>query len=160
MPQPDYTSPEVIERERQQLLAFCRDFPFFKLMGMELLEVDPGRAKISMTWRPDLCQPAGILHGGAIASLVDTSVAHALLLTPQSLEGKARGGHLVSVDLRIKYLRPVSSGQVFCEGRVTRLGRQIIHTAAVVLDPAGKEVATGDSIYMFVRPEQLQRQSG
>lgn len=82
------------------------------------------------------------------------------MLTPSHLEAKHHGGRLVSVDLRIKYLRPVSSGVVFCDARVTRLGRQIIHTSAVVTDEVGKEVATGDSIYMVVSAEQLQKRSG
>jgi uncharacterized protein (TIGR00369 family) len=157
MAEPDYTSPELLHRERQEILRFSNSFPFFKTMGMQLLEIDPGRAKISIAWRHDLCQPAGILHGGAIASLVDTTIAHAILLTPQALASKNQGGRLVSVDLRVKYLRPVSEGLVYCEGKVTRHGRQVIHTSAVVVDPAGKEIAIGDSIYMMVNVDQLRR---
>jgi uncharacterized protein (TIGR00369 family) len=160
MDDPDYTSPEFIDRQRQALREFFRGFAFFKLMGFELVEVDPGRAKISMAWRSDLCQPAGILHGGAIASLVDTAIAHSMLLTPEHLEAKARGATLVSVDLRIKYLRPVSSGIVTCEARAPRIGRQITHTSAIVTDVAGKEVAHGDSIYMIVGGERLRKTNG
>jgi uncharacterized protein (TIGR00369 family) len=99
------------------------------------------------------------MHGGAIASLVDTSVAHSILLTAPFLRAKAQGGRLVSVDLRIKYVRPVSSGIVTCEARAPRVGRQITHTTAVVTDADGKEVAHGDSIYMIVSSEQLQKKS-
>jgi uncharacterized protein (TIGR00369 family) len=155
----DYSSVETIERERQELLQYAKDFPFFKLMGIEVLEIEPGRSKMRMAWRKDLCQPAGILHGGAMASLVDTSVAHSILLTEPFLRAKAHGGRLVSVDLRIKYLRPVSSGIVICEARAPRVGRQITHTTAVVTDADGKEVALGDSIYMIVSVERLQKKS-
>ena len=150
----DYSSAEA---ERQELFEYTKHFPFFKLMGIELVEIEPGRAKMRMVWRNDLCQPAGIMHGGAIASLVDTSVAHSILLTVAYLQAKAKGGSLVSVDLRIKYLRPVSSGIVTCEARAPRIGRQITHTTAVVTDSAGKEVAHGDSIYMIVASGQLQK---
>ncbi len=153
----DYASDAYIEAQRQELVAHAKDFPFFELMGIELVEVEPGRAKMRMAWRKNLCQPAGIMHGGAIASLVDTSVAHSILLTARFLQAKAQGGHLVSVDLRIKYLRPVSSGIVTCEARAPRIGRQITHTSAVVTDAAGKEVAHGDSIYMIVSDGQLQK---
>jgi acyl-coenzyme A thioesterase PaaI-like protein len=61
------------------------------------------------------------------------------------------------LDLRIKYLRPVSGGQVFCDARIVRPGRQIIHTDAVVTNDEGKEVALGDSIYMVVSRENLQK---
>jgi uncharacterized protein (TIGR00369 family) len=155
----DYSSGETVDRERQELLAYAKDFPFFKLMGIEVLEIEPGRAKMRMAWRKDLCQPAGIMHGGAIASLVDTSVAHSILLTAPFLQAKAQGGRLVSVDLRIKYLRPVTEGIVICEARAPRIGRQITHTTAVVTGPDGKEVAHGDSIYMIVSAQQLQKKS-
>ena len=47
-----------------------------------------------MSWRTDLCQPAGIMHGGAIASLVDTAIAHSILLTPTYREAhKLRRPH-------------------------------------------------------------------
>jgi uncharacterized protein (TIGR00369 family) len=153
----DYLSGDVIDRERRELLAFAKDFPFFKLMGIEVLEIEPGWSKMRMAWRKDLCQPAGIMHGGAIASLVDTSVAHSILLTAPFLQAKAHGGRLVSVDLRIKYLRPVSDGIVICEARAPRVGRQITHTTAVVTGPDGKEVAHGDSIYMIVSVDRLQK---
>jgi uncharacterized protein (TIGR00369 family) len=100
------------------------------------------------------------MHGGAIASLVDTSIAHSILLTEQFLRAKAEGGRLVSVDLRIKYLRPVSAGIVVCEARAPRVGRQITHTTAVVTDGEGKEVASGDSIYMIVSVDQLKKKPG
>lgn len=157
MAEPDYTAAEYIARQRQELVEYFKDFPFFKLMGMEIVDIEPGRAKLSMSWRADLCQPAGILHGGATASLIDTAFAHAILLTPQYLEVKAQGGGMVTVDLRVKYFRPVSSGRVVCESRVTRIGRQIVHTAATVTDEAGKEVALGDSIYMLISRDQVRR---
>jgi uncharacterized protein (TIGR00369 family) len=160
MTTPDYRSPEFIAQQRQKLMQFAAEFPFFKLLGMQIIDVAPGRARLSVAHREDLCQPAGILHGGVIASLVDTSIAHAILLTPEHLEARPRGGRLVSLDLRIKYLRPVSEGIVYCDAQVTRMGRQIIHTAASVTNAAGKEIASGDSIYMMVSVDRLQRAEG
>ena len=156
----DFSDLQLIERERQGVFAFFAEFPFFKLIGLELLEIEPGRARLSVDYREDLCQPAGIMHGGILASLIDTAIAHSILLTPSHLEAKPHGGRIVSIDLRVKYLRPVSAGRAVCDARVTRLGRQIIHTSATVVDAEGKDVATGDSIYMLVTHQQLQKRSG
>ncbi len=142
---------------RDGLIEFFRDFPFFKLMGIELVDVEPGRAKLSASWRADLAQPAGIMHGGVIATLVDTTIAQSMLLTPRCMEAHARGAMIVSVDLRIKYLRPVSEGTIICEAITPRVGRTITHSTAIVTDSAGKEVATGDSIYMIVEPRQPKK---
>ncbi len=139
---------------REGLIEFFRDFPFFKLMGIELVDVEPGRAKLSASWRADLAQPAGIMHGGVIATLIDTTIAQSMLLTPRCIEAHARGARIVSVDLRIKYLRPVTEGAIICEAITPRVGRTITHSTAVVTDSSGKEVATGDSIYMIAEPRQ------
>jgi uncharacterized protein (TIGR00369 family) len=159
MTEPDYAAAELIEKERQGIIEYFKTFPFFNLMGIELVEIEPGRARLGIDWRKNLCQPAGIMHGGAIASLVDTAIAQAILLTPANLKTKAKGGSMVTIDLRIKYLRPVSSGRVVCEARVTRLGRQIVHASAVVTDEAGKEVAFGDSIYILISGDQLRKRT-
>jgi uncharacterized protein (TIGR00369 family) len=160
MTTPDYRSPEFIAQQRQSLMQFASEFPFFKLLGMQIVDVAPGWARLSVQWREDLCQPAGIMHGGVIASLVDTSIAHSILLTPEHMEARPNGGRLVSLDLRIKYLRPVSTGLIFCDAKVTRFGRQVIHTTASVTDQAGKEVASGDSIYMMVSIDRLKKPHG
>jgi len=157
------TTPEeaaTLEQQKQALMKFAAEFPFFKLLGMRIEDVGPGWSRLSVEWRQDLCQPAGIMHGGVIASLVDTSIAHCILLTPEHIAARPSGGRLVSVDLRIKYLRPVSSGRIYCDAKVTRMGRQIIHTAATVVDESGKEVATGDSIYMMVSIDRLKKAGG
>jgi len=160
MADPTSETSAAIEAERRGLREFFKTFPFFQLMGFELVDVEPGQARLAMSWRADLCQPARIMHGGAIATLVDTAIAHSILLTPAYIEAHKQGGRMVSLDLRIKYLRPVSAGKIFCNARVTRLGRQIIHAVADVTDGEGKDVATGDSIYMLLAGDRLQKKTG
>jgi len=158
MSDPDFSTNEGLAVERQALREFFSTFPFFQLMGFELIDVEPGRARLAMSWRQDLCQPAGIMHGGAMASLADTAIAHSILLTPEYRQAHAQGARIISLDLRIKYLRPVSEGKIFCDARVTRMGRQIIHAAAEITSAPGKEIATADSIYMMVAGDRLKKQ--
>ena len=139
---------------RAEILRESRDFPFFRLIGLEILDVEPGRSSAQVHWRPDLRQPAGLLHGGVVASLIDT--AYALLLCDELRETFQAGGSLVTIDLRVKYLRPVSGGSITCTSQVSRMGRQIIHVDAVVTDDSTREVARGDAIYTTVTPNQLK----
>ena len=154
-----YTRPMTIgaERFREALLERARTLPFFHLIGLEVLELEPSRSKAAVTFRSDLTQPAGILHGGVIATLIDTGIAHAILPEPAIQSLIEADGHIVSVELSVKYLRPVSEGRIVCDSRVTRLGRQIIHAASVVVNDAGKEVARGDAIYMMVPAVRIER---
>ncbi len=153
-PLPD--DPAVLEA-REKILAQAKTWPFFNLIGMEIVDMRPGWSMMKVGYRHDLTQPAMIMHGGIIATLIDTGIAHSILLTDvKRLDGNTS---IVSVDLRVKYLRPVSEGLIYCESTVTRLGRQIIHAESIVRDEAGKEVARGDSIYMVVARDRLQKGS-
>ena len=140
---------------REQLFAKARQDPFFNLIGLEILEIEPGRSTARAAWRPDLAQPAGLMHGGVVAALIDTGTAYALLLRDELRDTLRAGGSLVTIDLRVKYLRPVSAGTITCASRVTRMGRQITHMEAVVTNEAGKEVARGDAIYTTVTRAQI-----
>jgi uncharacterized protein (TIGR00369 family) len=142
---------------REGILAFAEQFPFFRLIGLEVVDVGPGWSRTRLSHRPDLTQPAGIMHGGVITSLLDTGIAHALMMTERFSELRREGGALVSVDVRVKFLRPVSRGAIHCEAKVVRLGRQIVHAEAVVTDDEAKEVARGDAIYMAVPRSQVER---
>jgi acyl-CoA thioesterase len=141
---------------REGILAFAEQFPFFRLIGLDVVDVGPGWSKTRLTHRDDLTQPAGIMHGGVISSLIDTGIAHALMMTDRLTELRREGGALVSVDLRVKFIRPVSQGTIVCEARIVRLGRQIVHAEAVVTGDGGKEVARGDAIYMAVPRSQIE----
>ena len=140
---------------REGILAYAQHFPFFKLMGLEILDVSPGWSRTRVSFRKDLTQPAGIMHGGVIASLIDTGIAHALLMTDRLKQLQEEQGALVSVDLRVKFIRPVSEGPLVCESTVVRLGQKILHAEALVTNELGKEVARGDAIYMVVPGEQV-----
>ena len=143
--------------DKDSMLQFANELPFFKLIGLRVVDLSPGYSKCEIDFRPDLRQPAGILHGGITATLIDTGIAHSLLLTEAFERIGAEGGSMVSVDLRIKFFRPVSEGHLICESTIPRLGRQIVHGESVVTNAAGKEIARGDSIYMLISRQQLTR---
>ena len=51
------------------------DVPFAKLLGIEVVSVEPGVATLSMKMRDDLKRNGGIAHGGAVATLIDSAMA-------------------------------------------------------------------------------------
>src|SRR5947209_9891716 len=93
------------------------------MLGLELVEVARGTALLALTVRPDLTRMEGIMHGGALASLMDTASAFAVLTL------LAPADQTVTVDLTLHYLRPVSSGQVKARARVLRAGRRLATVA-------------------------------
>lgn len=135
---------------KAQLLGFAADFPFFKLLGFEVLEMDPGRARVRVPLRDEIRNPNGHLHGGVISALIDMSITQAMLMTDTYQKVRETRGIMSSVDLRVKYLRAVSEGAATVESTIVHPGRRIVHAASIVTDDQGRQIALGDSTLMIV----------
>ena len=116
--------------------------PFATLLGIELEQVERGEATLRLNIRDELRQIHGVIHGGAIASLIDTATAFAILTL---LEDKEK---FSTVDLMVNYLRPLKEGTVTARARVLRAGRRLITVSADVFDEGGNLAATALSTYL------------
>ncbi len=70
-------------------------------MGMQVTEVAPGRAVVTMTVREDMLNGWGLCHGGVVASLADTAFAFAC---------NSRGTVTVASGFEIDFLEPARLG--------------------------------------------------
>jgi len=120
------------------------DVPFAKLLGIEVESVEPGVAVLTMKMRDDLKRNGGIAHGGAVATLIDSAMAFAIM--PMLGEDE----HSMTVDLTIHYLRPVSEGSARAIARVVRGGKRVITVSAELFDGNEKLAATAISTYLRV----------
>jgi uncharacterized protein (TIGR00369 family) len=118
--------------------------PFARLLGIELEEINSGTATLGIDIRKEVTQNHGVVHGGAIASLIDTATAFAIisLLTPKE--------KVTTVDLTISYLRPVTEGRIRATAKVLRAGRRLFVVSADVFDKQGTLVSTALSTYIKV----------
>ena len=135
---------------RQKLFDHARELPFFKLMGYEVVDFGPGWSTAQIRFRPELANPNGVLHGGVIATLIDAGTTQAMLTTEQFQMVRDTRGIMTTIDLRVKYLRPVSEGVITCESKIPHLGRRIAHAQSVVTNEEGKEIAIGDATLMII----------
>ncbi|HXM34808.1 MAG TPA: PaaI family thioesterase [Pyrinomonadaceae bacterium] len=115
--------------------------PFARLLGIELVAAGQGTATLRLPITDDLRQIHGVMHGGAIASLIDTATAFAIV-PMLGVEEK-----FSTVDLTVNYLRPLMKGTATAQARVLRFGRRLITVAADVLDDSGDLSATALSTY-------------
>jgi uncharacterized protein (TIGR00369 family) len=118
---------------------------FPNLVGLELEEVRTDYARMRLPFRPELEQPAGVVHGGAIATLVDTVVVPAV--------GQAYdpGWAYFTIQMDVRYLGAVVGEDVVAEGWVDQRGRSMLFCRAEVRLPSGRLVADGTLTYT-VRP--------
>ena len=100
-----------------------------RALGMELVEVGPGRARVSMVVRPDMVNGHDLCHGGLIASLADSAFA---------LACNSHGPVTVAAGFSIDFLQPGRLGQtLYADAReVSRRGRSGIYDVTVRSDDA------------------------
>ena len=138
------TKPKLSGAQIKRISKALDDVPYAKLLGIKLLQIDSGAATLKMPVRKQLTQNNGVVHGGAIASLIDSATAFAIisLLEPQE--------KVTTVDRTISYLRPVTKGTLNCAAKVVRSGRRLLVVSAEVFDDAQKLVATALSTYIRI----------
>ena len=116
--------------------------PFARLLGMELVAAEVGSATLQISIRAEFKQIHGVMHGGAIASLIDTATAFAIVTILPDEE------KFSTVDLMVNYLLPLKAGTATARARVVRNGRRLITVSAELLDNAGNLAATALSTYI------------
>ncbi len=137
---------EITAEQRAFAENALHNLPFAKLIGMQLVDLQPDVAVISIEMRDDLRQPSGVLHGGVTATLIDTAMAFAVRTRLGLTEATA------TIDLTVHYLRPHISGIFTCTAKVVRAGKRIFTVSADVVNEHGKHLATAVSTYTRIQP--------
>src|SRR6059058_698775 len=89
-------------------------------LGFEVERVERGRAVFLLDVRAHHKQLHGVVHGGILAALADTTAAIAAYTVVP------RGTEIATVELKINYLEPVPGGRIKSEARVLRAGRNFV----------------------------------
>ena len=132
---------EITEDQKQRARNVLGTMPIARLMGMNLVDLRPGEAEISVDMHDNLRQPHGLLHGGVTATLIDTAMAFAIRTRLDDTDKTA------TIDLTIHYVRPHISGKITCRARIVRAGRRIFTVSADVVNDDNKLIATAVSAY-------------
>jgi acyl-CoA thioesterase len=96
-------------------------------LGMEIVEVGPGRATLSMTVKPHMVNGQRIAHGGFIFLLADSTFAFAC---------NSRNERAVAAQCDITFIRPGKLGDrlVATAREISRSGRSGIYDIRVTAD--------------------------
>ena len=136
--------PNLTDEQRRRVERMREAVPFLSLLGIEVESVGAGTATLLLPVREELTRNDGIIHGGAVASVIDSAFAFAII--PLLAENE----RTVTVDLTIHYLRPLSAGTSRTEARVVRAGRRVITVSAELFDENEKLAATALSTYLRI----------
>ncbi len=122
--------------------AFIPSSPLVGHLGIELSEIELDRAVLRMPFRPELATMDDIVHGGAIATLIDTAGMAATWADdaePESLQGS-------TVTLNVNYMAAARGQDLAAHAVVVRRGRNLVFSEVKVTEPDGRLVATGSVV--------------
>lgn len=124
------------ERQATQLVRRrMRESKSTELLGFDVESVRKGRAIFRLDVRPRHKQIHGVVHGGILAALADTTGAIA------AYSVIPRGVEIATLELKINYLEPVPGGRVKADARVLRAGRNFIVAECDIYNPTGSLAA-------------------
>jgi uncharacterized protein (TIGR00369 family) len=106
-----------------------------ELLGFDVESVQAGRAIFRLDVRPRHKQIHGVVHGGILAALADTTAAIA------AYTAVPKGTEIATVELSINYLEPVLGGRIKADARVLRAGRNFVVTECEIFNEDGKLAA-------------------
>ncbi len=115
--------------------------PVIDLVGISLAEVDAGRVVMTLTPAEYHYNPLGTMHGGILATLLDSVMGCAVHTTLP----KGRG--YTSLEIKVNYVRAVTnaSGELSAEGKIVHGGRRSAVAEARVVDAKGRLCATAST---------------
>ena len=109
--------------------------------GILLTRLEPGYAKGELTFGPNLINPLGNVHGGALATLADVVAGCCAC---------SKGGRCVTANSSMEFLRPANTPKLYCEATPKKMGRSLSVIQFTITNDQDVVVATGTyTFFMF-----------
>jgi len=130
---PDFTvrNPDFEARVREN---FGRQ-TMMALLGASLDAVEPGRVRIVLPTREDLCQQDGYVHAGASTTIADSAAGYAALTLFDAQT------EVLSTEFKVNLLAPARGDRLLAEATVLKPGRTLtVVEADVFAESSGQRV--------------------
>ncbi len=141
-------------KKQKMAKQFTEALPYCKALGMQVEEAGAAMAILSMPYNPaTIGDPdTGVVHGGAVFSLMDTCAGVAIFMHPESTMTTA------TIDLRVDYMRSATPGQkIYAKAEVYKVTRSVAFLRATAWDDDRENLlATATGAFTFERPEETE----
>lgn len=130
--------------------------PIAALLGMGIVDVQPGRVTFSLEVGEHLYNPIGSVHGGVFCALLDSAMgcaAHSVL---------DRGQAYATLELKANLVKAltVNTPSVVATGEVISSGRRVITASGQITGPDGTLYAHGTTTVLIAEPRLQPRSEG
>jgi uncharacterized protein (TIGR00369 family) len=121
--------------------------PFTKMLDVKAITVQPGEVRARLAWSERVCTSGGMMHGGAIMTLADsTGALCAFLNLPEGASGTS------TIESKTNFLRAVRAGHAEAVSRPLHTGRTVVVVVTDVVDAEGKLCARVTQSQAVLRP--------
>lgn len=122
---------------------------YFTLLSMKLIDFEIGASSLELAVEPKHLQPFGVVHGGVFASLIDAAAFWSVFAELPPYHG------MTTVDLKVNYLAPSSSGKLVAKGKRIKMGKTLGLAEGTIFDLSGRVLAHGVSTVMVVQTQNF-----
>jgi acyl-CoA thioesterase len=124
---------DAVHRAREAVRSLYEADLASQSLGIEIMDVAPGRVRIAMTVRADMVNGYGMCHGGIVFAFADSAFAFAC---------NSHGDPMVAAGASIEFLAPTPRGErvIATAAEVSRSARHGIYDVAVA-DASGTVLA-------------------
>jgi uncharacterized protein (TIGR00369 family) len=131
-------------RHLEDLKERVRRSPFHQWAGLELVTVGDGESEMAMDLRPHHFNPQGIVHGGILAALADTSIGLAI-------RSRLRPGltHRTA-QLNVHFLAKGEGNRLIGRGHTLHFGQRMGYGEGEVLDGEGRLLARATATFIVL----------
>ncbi|MGD9774230.1 PaaI family thioesterase [Diaphorobacter sp.] len=124
------------------MLDFGADIPFVKELGFALHHMQGGTSELRFEARPEHTNSYGVMHGGAMMTLLDVAMATAARSdTPE--------WGVVTIEMKTSFIRP-ARGPMVAKGRMIERTRSMAFSEGWVYDAEGRLCSHATGTFKYV----------
>jgi uncharacterized protein (TIGR00369 family) len=125
--------------------------PIAELLGLGIVEVEPGRVTFSLDVGEHLYNPIGSVHGGVFCALLDSAMACAVH------SGLGPGQAYTTLELKVNLVKPltVDTPRVEATGQVISSGRRVATASGQITGPDGTLYAHATTTCLVIETRQV-----
>jgi len=141
---------KYLERVQALIRGEASPAPIAKLIGFDVIWVEPGKAVVELKATQRHANPMGTLHGGVLCDIADAAmgIAYASNLN--------EGESFTTLELKINFLKPVWNARLLATAYVVKQGRTMGLVECDITDEKDSLVARATSTCLTLRGEQAQ----
>ena len=128
------------------MLDFGADIPFVKELGFSLQRMHGGESELHYQARPEHTNSYGVMHGGAVMTLLDVAMATAARSDMPDMG-------VVTIEMKSSFMRP-ARGPMVARGKLIQRTRSMAFAEAWVYDAGGQLCSQSTGTFKYVPKAQ------